>query len=211
MLSSSRHFASWPRRAARRLAFRAVSGLRSQPPARPLCAPRWPGWRSSPRHRRSRPVVLPRNPRGHRERAPPLPSVSRRGERAGGRPARVLQPVLQALQAALEAFVDRGRRGGQATLQDLQRETDILPPLLVAQRLFGPVHLLAHVVRHGVVERPLQWRQLVFDRVGAAFREKRRAVETVQLLLRQSAHQVGRVHLVAIRARRGAPAARRLR
>ena len=40
--------------------------------------------------------------------------------------ARFLDAPLQPLAAAAQRFVDRGRRGGEAALQDLQREADVL-------------------------------------------------------------------------------------
>ena len=57
------------------------------------------------------------------------------------------EPGLQPLAPPPQALVDRGGRGGEPALEDLEGEADVPPPLLVARReAFRPVHLLAHVV-----------------------------------------------------------------
>ena len=149
--------------------------------------------------------------RGFPPRRPRLPRPGPRrprrdrssGDRALGsgrsteRPQRLLlaKPLLQPLAAALQRFVDRGRRRGQAPLQDLQGEADVGPPLAVLAE-FGAVHLLAHVCGDGGVKRRLVRREAVARGVGAPLGEQRRAVEAVQLLLGQPPHHVGDVGLV---------------
>ncbi len=91
-------------------------------------------------------------------------------------------------------------RGGEASLEDLEREADVLAPLIALGEPLGAVHLLAHVFGHRLIERGLVGRQLVVHGVGAALRKQRPAVEGLELLLGQAAQHVadvGGVHALA--------------
>ena len=85
-------------------------------------------------------------------------------------------------------------------MQDLEREADVLAPLIALGEPLGAVHLLAHVFGDRVVERRLVGRQLVVHGVGAALRKQGPAVEGLELLLGQAAQHVadvGGVHALA--------------
>ena len=77
--------------------------------------------------------------------------------------AQFLQMLLQPIQSPLERLVNRRRRRRQPPLQHRQREAHrrLPPPLLLRQQLVRAVHLLLHVARHRVVQRPLVRRQLI--------------------------------------------------
>ena len=105
------------------------------------------------------------------------------------------QPALQPLAAAAQRLVDRLGRGGEAALQDREREADRARALVVLQRL-GAVELLAHVVGDRLVELRLGVGELVGHGVGDALGEERRGVELEQVLLDHPAHQVRDVRRV---------------
>ena len=109
----------------------------------------------------------------------------------------LFQPPFEAGETTPQRLVDRGRRGREAALQDLEREPDVVsPPGTVFADPVGAVHLLAHVVGDRFVEPGFPRGELVGDRVGAAFRKEGAPVETEQLLLGEAAHHVRGVHLV---------------
>ena len=69
--------------------------------------------------------------------------------------ARFFDAPLELLAAAAERFVDRSRRRGETSLQDLEREADVLTPLIGLGEPLGAVHLLAHVFGDPLIERRL--------------------------------------------------------
>ncbi len=86
--------------------------------------------------------------------------------------------LLQTFLASAQGFMDGGGRGGQPALQNLQREADILFPLIITIREpFGAVHFLPDIGCHREVKSRLFRRQLVLHGIGAAFREQRRSIE----------------------------------
>ena len=104
------------------------------------------------------------------------------------------EPCLQPLAAAAKALVDRGGRGGETALEDLQGEADVPLPLLVAGReALRAVHLLAHVVGDRGVEGGFAAAQRVVHGMGAPLREQRAAVEAKQLLLGEPSQQIARI------------------
>ena len=105
------------------------------------------------------------------------------------------ESLLQAPPPASQRLVDRLRRGGQAALQDGEREADDGAAAALAFRLepVGAVHLLADVLGDPLVQQRLVVGQRVRGRVGAALGEQRPAVEVEQLLLHHAAHQVRRI------------------
>ena len=118
--------------------------------------------------------------------------------RAGRERRRVFgfaQALPQSFAATPQGLVDGFRRGGQAALQDGEREAHGAGALVVAQGV-GAVELVAHVVRHGFVEAGFGSGEPVRHRVRDAFGEERCAVELQQRFLHHAAHEVGRVHLV---------------
>jgi len=111
--------------------------------------------------------------------------------------------LLEASHPALKAGEDRLRAAGEPALQDGQREADGAgaPTVALPAQLVGGAHLLADVVGDRGVEVLLPLRELVGDRVGAALREQRLALEGQQLLLHHAAHEVAGVagvHAVAV-------------
>ena len=129
-----------------------------------------------------------------------LAGSSETGIAAALQEARFLDAPLELLAAAAERFVDRGRRGGEPALQDLEREADVLAALIALGEPLGAVHLLAHVFGDRVVERRLVGRQTVVHGIGAALRKQGPAVEGLELLLGQAAQHVadvGGVHAFA--------------
>ena len=119
--------------------------------------------------------------------------------------AHLAAALLQALVASFERLEDRLGRGRQAPLQDREGEADGEAALLVTgvAQPVGEVHLVADVLRDGVVEDLLVLGQLVGDGVGAALGEQRLALERLEVLLDHAAHQpvgVHGVHRVAVPA-----------
>ena len=95
---------------------------------------------------------------------------------------------------------DGGGRGGETTLQNLQREADVVPSLAVSQ-IVEISHLVAHVLRDRGVELRFQVGELVLDRVRLALGKERRTVELAQLLLGQASHEIGHIDLASDLAR----------
>ena len=101
------------------------------------------------------------------------PREYRRGRRTPAlKQLQLAQALLEALASATERLVDGLRRRCQASLQDGEREADCSGALVVLQRL-GAVELLTHVLGDFLVEPRLGVGELVWDRVGDPFGEKR--------------------------------------
>ena len=109
--------------------------------------------------------------------------------------------VLQTRAAALQRPVDGRRAGCETALQDLQGKAHVVTFLrVVGGEALHPVHFLAHVAGDGRVKFRLLRGELVLCGIGAAFGEKRAAVEAEQRLLGQPAHHVpgiGKMRAVA--------------
>ena len=104
----------------------------------------------------------------------------------------LFQALFQPLATAQQRLVDGRGAGGEAALQHGQCEAHAVA--LLAVQLFGPVPLIAHVVRDMRIQRFLGRRQVVVGGVGQSRREQLGAVELEQLFLHQAPHQVGHVH-----------------
>ena len=105
--------------------------------------------------------------------------------------------LFEPLAPPFEGLVDRGRRGGEPALQDLQGEADVVPPPAIGLReAADPVHLGPNVVGDGGVQGRLVGRQLVLRGIGPPLRKQGPRVEAKQLLLREAAHHVGGVRVV---------------
>ena len=105
---------------------------------------------------------------------------------------------FQPLAPAAQGLIDGLRRGGEAALEDGQREAD--GSAAVAGKGVRAVELLLHIIRHGGVKLRLHGRKVVVDRVGQALRKERRAIEFEQVFLHQTAHDVGNVDGLVARA-----------
>ena len=93
--------------------------------------------------------------------------------------------------------MDRGRRGRQPALQDLQGEADIVPfPAVGFREPRDAVHLGSDIIGDGGVERGFLGRQLVFGGIGAPFGKQGPRIEAKQLFLRQPPHHVGGIGVV---------------
>ncbi len=134
-LASSRHFVSSPlRRTLERQRLQALQGVDLGLQLGDACGPRWPGRGSPPRRPRPRrpgPLPGPRRPRR------PAPGRSGDGSRrdlaAALQQLQLAQAAFQPLPPAAQRLVDRLGRGGQAALQDGQREADRAGALVVLQ------------------------------------------------------------------------------
>src|SRR5581483_10313864 len=104
--------------------------------------------------------------------------------------ALLVETSRQALAATAKRLVDRLRRGCKPALEHGEREADDVapPPLPFCLQAVGAVHLLANVLRDGVVETSFELRQRVLHRVGAPLWEEGLAFEGQQLLLDHAPH-----------------------
>jgi hypothetical protein len=93
-------------------------------------------------------------------------------------------------------LVDRLGRGGEPALENLECEADVVAALVAFGQAISTVHLVTHIVGHGLIQRRLIGRELVVDGVGPPLGEQRPAVEGAPFLLGQAAQQVDRVGLV---------------
>ena len=94
-----------------------------------------------------------------------------------------LVQVLQPFTPSFERQSDRCHTGGQPTLQYGQRQTDVA----VLGR-FGPLEVVLHVCRDGVVERQFLGRELVGQGLDVTRREAGRAIELLHVLLETADH-----------------------
>ncbi len=104
------------------------------------------------------------------------------------------EATFEAFSAALERLEDGLGAGGETALEGSERKAD--RAFALAVELVGLAHFRLHIIRYRFVERGFEVGEFVIDRVGAALREERCAVELDQLLLHHAAHEVGAIHLV---------------
>src|SRR5262249_1960724 len=81
-----------------------------------------------------------------------------------------------------------------------ERESDVVPPLVVSQ-IVEIAHLVAYILRDRGVQLRFQVRELVLDRISLALGEKWRTVELPQLLLGQTPHETRHIYLPSALAR----------
>ena len=122
-----------------------------------------------------------------------LPKRARRSSLSG---------TVQAACGAVPATPDRLGAGGEAALQNGQREADgvATPSLAIGFQFVGAAHFLADVFGDRLIEVPFFVRQRVGDGVCPALGEKRAAVDGERLFLDHPPHQIdglGRVQAVA--------------
>ncbi|MNP15235.1 hypothetical protein D3C76_1075850 [compost metagenome] len=105
-----------------------------------------------------------------------------------------LDTIFKAIAAIAQRLINGFRAGRQTALQLSKSKADVVLALTI--EAISQVHLIAHILRHIVIQRRLLMRERVVCCIGAPFREQFGAVEFEQLFFNHAPHQVGYVDLV---------------